>query len=103
MAKKLISLSNDYIIEGKFKENRTPIDGGSSLPDYIDDTKILCNGKVVTETVYFHKPIYGIDGYGTGNYLKIELTVTDIKALYKEIEEIESKKVIGEVYDDLPF
>jgi len=98
--KKLLSLSQDYTLEVKFKPNYK-----EGNPDFIDETKTKVNGKNNVDNISMMLEIPGMDGYYNGFYRKIYLSKEDIQTLFLRISEIESAPQQQELNgdEDLPF
>lgn len=100
--KQILELSQEYILEGKFRSNQVKKENGYET-DWVDDKKNKANGKNIIENVTVLVPVYDREGYGSSTFQKVWISKDDILKLSKRIEEIESVNLIGHPSDDLPF
>ena len=100
--KQLLELSQEYILEAKFRSNQVKTENGYKS-DWIDDKKEKANGRNVIESISVLIPVYDREGYGTSTFQKVFIPKEDIIKLSKRIEEIELVQLVGTVGEDLPF
>jgi hypothetical protein len=96
--KQLVELSSDFIIDAKFAYNLK-----EGKVDWIDDKKKEAKGKMAVMGITVLVTCYSSEGYPNGLFNKVSLTRYDILTLAEKIKEIESKDLVGNVNDDLPF
>jgi len=96
--KQLLSLSEDFILDIRFYPDRI-----NEEIDFIDPEKTIANGKQYVDNISMLLQLRDENGYYSETYKKIFLNKSDILALAEKIKELESIKLTGEAFDNLPF
>jgi len=88
----------EYILQQRFVADLV-----DNKYDFIDETKTTANGKFIVDYIKTQQRVYSEHGGETNMFHEVWLNKDDILSLAKTIQQIEERKTVGKIPEDLPF